>query len=172
VNLSFNAVSAVYVGGEKLSADVLSPTVSHATRLPTTLAFEIKCSATVDVSLFGLLPGDPKADIEIRFPRVPTTHLPMGRVTKSGRLVYGGAPRLGPRFYTAGGKLERRRVRSRLAALTRRLTPRPPIKLDAATITASELRKVMGGVEVDVMMTSMPTVVPWNAPARTVVARG
>jgi hypothetical protein len=41
------------------------------------------------------------------------------RSTRSGRSIYGAHPALGPHFYTTGGKLERRRARSRLAALCR-----------------------------------------------------
>lgn len=63
-----------------------------------------------------VLPQDAK--LEVMVPKL-RTYDARSRLSRAGRRVY-GVPRLGPRFFTTGGKLERRRVRSRLAALARR----------------------------------------------------
>ena len=106
---------------------VLSDEVIKSKGITTTeISFEtVVPSACLALDLFQHTPQ--RVDMEFSFPAdlTPTCYQPLSRVTRSGRRVYGGAPALGPHLYTAGGKLERRRVRSRLAALVRRLPPQP-----------------------------------------------
>ena len=71
---------------------------------------------------------------------------PMTRRTRSGRRIYGLHPKTGPRFWTARAddKLERRRVRSRIAHAVREdIGPAPaPYRMTAAMAPIRHLERV------------------------------
>jgi hypothetical protein len=96
------------------------------------------------------------AKLEMVVPKLPTYNA-RSRLSRTGRRVY-GAPRLGPDFFTMGGKLERRRVRSRLAAAARRdPATRGPWKFVVDEVKAGPVVETADGVTMNVEMTGRTT---------------
>jgi hypothetical protein len=117
----------LWIGGERVD-DIRSISFSEEPAPSTSTIYaatSISVSATIKScdwsSLIARLPTTKASPVvRIRLPLAAlTSHVPMPRRTRSNRRIYGAHPSLGSRYWTTDGKMDRRRVRSRIAALCR-----------------------------------------------------